>query len=88
MVCEGYVVYTNKTTSGSMRGFGAPQVCFAYESQMDDIARELGMDPIEVRLRNAFKEGALTPTGQVLHNVKVRESLENAARKFGWEARS
>jgi CO/xanthine dehydrogenase Mo-binding subunit len=88
VACEGYVVYTNKTTSGSMRGFGAPQVCFAYESQMDDIARELKIDPIELRLRNAFKEGAFTPTGQVLHNVKVKESLENAARKFGWEVRS
>ena len=85
---EGYVVYTNKTTSGSMRGFGAPQVCFAYESQMDDIARELGIDPIELRLRNAYKEGSISPTGQVLHNVKVRESLENAARRFGWEVRS
>jgi nicotinate dehydrogenase large molybdopterin subunit len=86
--CEGYVVYTNKTTSGSMRGFGAPQVCFAYESQMDDIARELGIDPIELRLRNAFKEGSVSATGQTLHNVKVKESLENAARRFGWEVRS
>lgn len=86
--CEGYVIYTNKTTSGSMRGFGVPQVCFAYESQMDDIARELGIDPIELRLRNAFKEGSMSATGQVLHDVKIKESLENAARKFGWEARS
>ena len=86
--CEGYVIYTNKTTSGSMRGFGVPQVCFAYESQMDDIARELGIDPIELRLRNAFKEGSMSATGQVLHDVKVKESLENAARKFGWEVRS
>ena len=86
--CEGYVVYTNKTTSGSMRGFGAPQVCFAYKSQMDDIARALGIDQIELRMRNVFKEGSTTPTGQVLHNVKVKESLENAGRKFGWEARS
>ena len=82
------MVYTNKTTSGSMRGFGAPQVCFAYESQMDDIARALGIDQIELRMRNVFKEGSTTPTGQVLHNVKVKESLENAGRKFGWEARS
>lgn len=87
VLCEGYVVYTNKTTAGSMRGFGAPQVCFAYESQMDEIARALAIDPLELRLRNAFKEGAATPTGQVLHNVKVKESLENAARKFGWEVK-
>ncbi|MFL9823718.1 xanthine dehydrogenase family protein molybdopterin-binding subunit [Rhodoplanes sp. SY1] len=84
---EGCVVYTNKTTSGSMRGFGAPQVCFAYESQMDEIARDLGIDPIEIRLKNFFREGSMSATGQVLHSVKVIESLNNAARKFGWEAR-
>lgn len=85
---EGCVVYTNKTTSGSMRGFGAPQVCFAYESQMDEIARDLGIDPIELRMRNFFREGSMSATGQVLHSVKVIESLQNAARKFGWEVRS
>lgn len=84
---EGYVVYTNKTTAGSMRGFGAPQVCFAYESQMDDIARDLGIDPIELRMKNFFREGSMTATGQVLHSVKVTESLENAMKKFGWEVR-
>ncbi len=87
-LCEGYVVYTNKTTAGSMRGFGAPQVCFAYESQMDEIARDLGIDPLELRMRNFFRNGSLTSTGQVLHSVKVAESLENAAKRFGWEARS
>ncbi|RAI43618.1 xanthine dehydrogenase family protein molybdopterin-binding subunit [Rhodoplanes roseus] len=87
-LAEGYVVYTNKTTAGSMRGFGAPQVCFAYESQMDEIARDLGIDPIEIRVRNMFREGSISSTGQVLHSVKVKESLENAVKKFGWEARS
>ena len=82
------MVYTNKTTAGSMRGFGAPQVCFAYESQMDDISRELGIDPIELRMRNAFKEGSLSANGQALQGVKVQESLQNAGRKFGWEVRS
>ncbi len=49
------MVYTNKTVSGAMRGFGAPQVCFAYESHMDDIAAALGIDPLEIRVRNAFE---------------------------------
>lgn len=83
---EAIVVYTNKTVCGAMRGFGAPQVCFAYESQMDDIAAALGIDPLTIRLRNAFDEGAISPTGQVLHSVVVKQSLLRAAERFGWEA--
>ncbi len=87
-VCtEAIVVYTNKTVAGAMRGFGAPQVCFAYESHMDDIATALGIDPLAIRLRNAFDEGSVSPTGQVLHSVVVKESLLRAAERFGWEAR-
>jgi len=81
---EALVVYTNKTMTGAMRGFGAPQVCFAYESQMDEIAHALGIDPLEIRLRNAFENGSSSPTGQVLHSVVVRESLLKAARRMGW----
>ena len=82
---EAFAVYTNKTMTGAMRGFGAPQVCFAYESHMDDIALDLGIDPLEIRLRNAFHEGSSSPTGQVLQSVVVRDSLEMAAERFGWE---
>jgi CO/xanthine dehydrogenase Mo-binding subunit len=82
------VVYTNKTMTGAMRGFGAPQVCFAYESQMDDIAKALNIDPLEIRLLNAFDEGSSSPTGQVLHSVVVKETLRKAAERFGWEPRS
>jgi CO/xanthine dehydrogenase Mo-binding subunit len=85
VVAEAFVVYTNKTMTGAMRGFGAPQVCFAYESQMDDIAKTLGIDPLEIRLRNAFHEGSISPTGQMLHSVVVRESLEMAADRFRWQ---
>ena len=81
---EAFVVYTNKTMSGALRGFGAPQVCFAYESHMDDIAAALGIDPLEIRLRNVFDEGSISPTGQVLHSVVVRDSLLTAAERFGW----
>jgi len=81
---EAYVVYTNKTMTGAMRGFGAPQVCFAYESHMDDIARALGIDPIDIRLMNAFEEGSISPTGQKLHSVVVKESILRAAKRFGW----
>ena len=85
VLAEAFVVYTNKTMTGAMRGFGAPQVCFAYESQMDDIAKALGKDPLEVRLLNAFDEGSSSPTGQVLHSVVVKETLRKAAERFGWE---
>jgi CO/xanthine dehydrogenase Mo-binding subunit len=88
ILAEAFVVYTNKTMTGSMRGFGAPQVCFAYESHMDDIAKALGIDPLAIRLRNAFEEGSLSPTGQVLQSVVVKESLLMAADRFGWETRS
>jgi CO/xanthine dehydrogenase Mo-binding subunit len=81
---EASVVYTNKTMTGAMRGFGAPQVCFAYESHMDDMAHAFGIDPLEIRLKNAFLEGAKSPTGQTLQSVVVRESLLKAADRFGW----
>jgi CO/xanthine dehydrogenase Mo-binding subunit len=84
LVAEAYVVYTNKTMTGAMRGFGAPQVCFAYESHMDDIAHALGIDPLDIRLLNAFDEGSLSPTSQKLHSVVVKESLLQAAQRFGW----
>ena len=81
---EAFVVYTNKTMTGAMRGFGAPQVCFAYESHMDDIAHALGIDPIDIRLLNAFEEGSISPTGQKLHSVVAKESILRAAKMFGW----
>ena len=85
LLVEAYAVYTNKTTTGAMRGFGAPQVCFAYESQMDEIAQTLGIDPLEIRLRNAFSENSLSPTSQVLQSVALKESLLQATDRFGWK---
>ena len=86
LLAEAFVVYTNKTMTGAMRGFGAPQVCFAYESQMDDIATALKIDPMELRMMNLLKNGSLSPTGQTLQSVAVRESLVQAAERFGWNA--
>jgi len=84
LLAEAYVVYTNKTMTGAMRGFGAPQVCFAYESHMDDMAKALGIDPLEMRMRNVLEEGSLSPTSQKLHSVVIKESLMQAAQRFGW----
>jgi CO/xanthine dehydrogenase Mo-binding subunit len=87
LAVEGYGVYTNKTMTGAMRGFGVPQSCFAYESHMDTIACRLGMDPLKIRLLNAFDEGSISPTGQVLQSVAVRDTLISAAERFGWKER-
>ncbi len=61
-----YGSYTNNPPCGAMRGFGAVQAAFAYESQMDRAAEALGMDPVDLRCRNAMEEGSVAPTGQVL----------------------
>ncbi|WP_138760950.1 xanthine dehydrogenase subunit D [Modestobacter altitudinis] len=61
-----YGAYTNNPPCGAMRGFGSVQTAFAYESQMDALAVELGMDPVELRCRNAMEQGSTTPTGQVI----------------------
>jgi CO/xanthine dehydrogenase Mo-binding subunit len=63
---ESLCVYTNNPFCGAMRGFGTPQVAFAHESQMDLLARELNLDPWEMRRINALKPGAKTATGQTL----------------------
>jgi CO/xanthine dehydrogenase Mo-binding subunit len=77
---EGTVVYTNNPPCGAMRGFGAPQVCFAYESAMDVLAGELGIDPLELRLRNVLHTGSVLPTGQVITgSAPAREVLERCA---------
>jgi xanthine dehydrogenase D subunit len=74
---EATAVYTNNPPCGAMRGFGSPQPCFAYESQMDKLARALQMDPVELRLRNAVHTGSVFPTGQVITGeAPVAELLE------------
>lgn len=70
------MAYTNNSWSGAMRGFGVPQIAFAHESQMDLLASELKIDPIEIRLKNALKTGSSTATGQTLTaSVGVGETL-------------
>ena len=77
---EGTGVYTNNPPCGAMRGFGAVQACFAYEGQMDKLAHALGMDPVELRLKNALSTGSTLPTGQVIKGTApVRELIERCA---------
>ncbi|MFI0780529.1 xanthine dehydrogenase family protein molybdopterin-binding subunit [Streptomyces sp. NPDC021212] len=63
---EGWAVRTNNPPSGHVRGEGAMQVCAAYEGQMDKLAAKLGLDPAEIRMRNAMATGDLLPTGQTV----------------------
>ncbi|GAB2655099.1 xanthine dehydrogenase subunit D [Gordonia jinhuaensis] len=76
---DAYSVYTNNPVNGAMRGFGAVQVAFAHESQMDSLARELGMSPLEIRRRNAFHEHSTMPTGQRVGPVAVQPILDELA---------
>jgi xanthine dehydrogenase D subunit len=73
---DGVVVYTNNPPCGAMRGFGSVQNCYAHESQMDKLAHALGMDPVELRIRNAMKTGSTMITGQVVEGpVPVADLL-------------
>jgi CO/xanthine dehydrogenase Mo-binding subunit len=77
---ESLCVYTNNPPCGAMRGFGAVQVCFAHEAQMDKLADELEIDPIELRLLNALQPGDAMPTGQVITGtLPVADVIRRAA---------
>jgi CO/xanthine dehydrogenase Mo-binding subunit len=77
---ESTAVYTNNPPCGAMRGFGAVQTCIAAEAQMDKLARELDIDPVELRLLNALKPGDTLPTGQqITGSMPVAEVIRRAA---------
>ncbi len=75
-----YAVYTNNPPCGAMRGFGAVQACFAYEAQMDKLAAALQMDPVELRIKNAMREGSVMPTGQVVDSAAPVAEILNLVR--------
>ena len=79
-VVDATCVRTNNAPSGAMRGFGVVQVCYAHESQMDKLAAATGLSPVEIRLRNALRQGDELITGQTVDvPAPVRECLEAAA---------
>jgi CO/xanthine dehydrogenase Mo-binding subunit len=88
LALEGIAVYTNKVPSGSFRAPAGPMANFAVESQMDMIAKDLGIDPLEIRLRNIVKEGDLGPSGEIHKSVSIEECLRRAADAIGWDNRS
>ncbi len=80
-------VATNTPPNGAFRGFGAPQTLFAIECHINKVAEALGMDPAELRRRNAVREGDVTPTGQVLReSVGAHEVLERTLKRSKWQA--
>jgi CO/xanthine dehydrogenase Mo-binding subunit len=79
-------VYTNNPPSGAFRGFGAPQGLFAAEMQMNKLAEALGMDPVELRMKNLLRDGSLTAMGTPLPGgVHLVEVTEACAKKAGWQ---
>lgn len=84
---DTYGYYTNNVYTGAMRGYGSPQVIFAQESLMDELAQELGIDPLELRLKNIFKNNSITASGQKLdnHEVSLAEVIEKATKAINYK---
>ncbi len=85
LVLDAKHVYTNKQANGAMRGHGVPQMRFAIESQVDMLAADLGMDPLEFRLINALEAGCDHPAQMTLRTCGFKESLVKAAEAIGWK---
>ncbi len=82
---EGIGVYTNKTFCMARRGHGSPQMSFAVESQLDQIAEDLGIDPAEIRLKNVRKVGDILPNGDKLNSCGLTEGIQRAIELSGWK---
>ncbi len=83
--CHADLVYTHSTPIGSYRGYGNPQLHFALESAIDMAAEGLGLDPLEVRLRNAVELGETSVHGWIMNSCQLKECLRVAAQKSGWK---
>jgi CO/xanthine dehydrogenase Mo-binding subunit len=85
---DSYGVYTNIVPAVAFRGFGIPQVAWAHEQQMDVVAEEIGMDPLELRLKNVLLEGDEFSTGERMpEDMHYPELLRGAAASIGWDDR-
>lgn len=84
---KAVAAYTNNPYAGAFRGYGNPQGTFAVESQMDEVAAAIGMDPLELRLMNSQESGEVTPQGLRFTSCGLKECLEKAAEGIGWADR-
>jgi CO/xanthine dehydrogenase Mo-binding subunit len=81
---DSYALYTNLPPAGALRGFGIPQLVWAYEGHTDMIARELKMDPVEFRRRNILRDGRPQAIGTVMKDAAVDKVLERVATRMNW----
>ncbi len=81
---DSYALYTNQPPAGALRGFGVPQLVWAYESHTDMMARALEIDPLEFRRRNIMREGGQHTTGTPLKDAPVEKVLEHLAARMNW----
>jgi len=82
---DSYALYTNLPPAGALRGFGIPQLVWAYEGHTDLMARELGIDPIEFRRRNLLREGRPQATGTVMKDAALEKVLERIETLMDWK---
>jgi len=81
---DSYCLYTNHPVGGPMRGFGMPEIHWSIEQSVDRLAEALGVDPVQMRLRNCVRGGDEIVTGMVMHPVGMVECIEKTAREIGW----
>jgi carbon-monoxide dehydrogenase large subunit len=81
---DSYCVYTNHPIGGAMRGFGMPEIHWGIEQHIDQMAHQLGLDPVQVRLINCLKEGQETLTGMIMHPTGLSQCIQKAADAIGW----
>jgi CO/xanthine dehydrogenase Mo-binding subunit len=81
-----YEIYTNRVPAGALRGFGIPQLVWAYESHTDMIARALGRDPVEFRRRNILREGRPQASGTPMRDAAIDQVLDAIAERLNWSA--
>ena len=81
---DSYALYTNMTPAGALRGFGIPQLVWAYESHTDMIARAIKMDPLEFRRKNLLREGRPQATGTILKDAATDKVLEKVGERMNW----
>ena len=84
---DGYRVLTNKPACGAMRGHGTVNVRFAFESQLDELAAKIGMDPAEIRQRNLLQPPCITVNGLRVQSYGLPECIEKTVERSGWQQR-
>jgi CO/xanthine dehydrogenase Mo-binding subunit len=88
LLTNAYSIYTNTVPGGAFRGFGGPQVAFAYETHIDMIAQRMGIDPFEIRMKNLLDQGESFSSGDTPIDCDLKAGLKQVAQAIGWGSRS